>query len=259
VPVTNEPDDSSKQLAERVGAVASLCAVVSATQLSTSIYELVLRGNATTLAGTAGNDVMIRLTDSKGRFVRRRYSVRALNEAANEFTLWITVEHEGPGSTWVKGAKKDELVDVIGPRGKIALDPLADWHLFVGDASGLAAFYRMAESIEVPGQAIFIVEIDAADDALSAPFDEGLGVTGIFVDRQGRSTSDPEGLLRGLAAFELPPDLGHAYLFGEFHVMRVLEKALLDRGLRPEQVSHKAFWRSGRSNADHGEPEKTEV
>jgi hypothetical protein len=117
----------------------------------------------------------------------------------------------------------------------------------------------MAQSIDVPGKAIFIVEIDFADDALSAPFDEGLGVTGIFVDRMGRATSDAEGLLRGLAAFELPPDLGHAYLFGEFHVMRVLESALLDRGLRPEQISHKAFWRSGRSNADHGEPVKTEA
>jgi NADPH-dependent ferric siderophore reductase len=257
--MTNVPDDSSIQLAERVSATASLCEVVTATPLCTSIYELVLSGNATTLAGVPGNDVMIRLVDAQGRFVRRRYSVRSLDEANDQFTLWITVDHDGPGSTWVKSATKGELVDVIGPRGKVLLDPLADWHLFVGDASGLAAFYRMAQSIEVPAKAIFIVEIDAADDALSAPFDEGLGVTGIFVDRQGRSTSDPEGLLRGLAAFELPPDLGHAYLFGEFHVMRVLESALLDRGLRQEQVSHKAFWRSGRSNADHGEPVKTEA
>ena len=257
--MTNEPDDSSKQLAERVGATASLAEVVSATPLSTSVYELVLSGNATTLAGVPGNDVMIRLVDAKGRFVRRRYSVRALDGVNDTFTLWITVDHDGPGTIWVKSAAKGELVDVIGPRGKVILDPLADWHLFVGDASGLAAFYRMAQSIDVPGKAIFIVEIDAADDALSAPFDEGLGVTGIFVDRQGRSTSDPEGLLRGLAAFELPPDLGHAYLFGEFHIMRVLESALLDRGLRPEQVSHKAFWRSGRSNADHGEPIKTDA
>jgi len=257
--VTDEPDDSSQQLAGRVGATASLCEVVSSTPLSTSIYELVLRGNAATLAGVPGNDVMIRLVDAKGRYVRRRYSVRALDAQNDEFTLWLTVDHDGPGTTWVKGATKGELVDVIGPRGKVLLDPLADWHLFLGDASGLAAFYRMAQSIEVPGKAIFIVEIDAADDALSAPFAEGLGVTGIFVDRRGRSTSDAEGLMRGLAAFELPPDLGHAYLFGEFHIMRVLESALLDRGLAPDQISHKAFWRSGRSNADHGEPIKTEA
>jgi NADPH-dependent ferric siderophore reductase len=257
--VTNAPDESSVQLAARVGSLASLCEVISTTALSTSIYEVVLSGNAAALAGTAGNDVMIRLADDQGRFVRRRYSVRSLDEANQTFTLWITVDHEGPGSKWVKGVAPGDAVDVIGPRGKIPLDALADWHLFVGDASGLAAFYRMAETIEVPGRAIFIVEIDARDDALSAPFDEGLGVTGIFVDREHRSYSDPEGLLRGLAAFELPPDLGHAYLFGEFHVMRILQSALFDRGLRPEQVSHKAFWRSGLSNAEHGEPDKSDV
>jgi len=256
--VANEPSDSSQQLAARLGAVASLCEVVSTTQLSTSVFEVVLRGNATTLAGVPGNDVMVQVDDAKGRAVRRRFSVRAVDEASDTFTLLLTVDHVGPGSTWARNATPGDVVDVIGPRGKIQLDPRADWHLFVGDASGFAAFYRMAQSIEVPGRAIFIVEIDEADDALSATFDEGLGVTGIFVDRQERDTGDPSGLLSGLAAFALPPDLGHAYLFGEFHVMRVIEKALLDRGLAPEQISHKAFWRSGRSNADHGEPEKAD-
>ncbi|HEY5112134.1 MAG TPA: siderophore-interacting protein [Acidimicrobiales bacterium] len=256
--MTQQPDDTSRQLATRLGAVASLCEVATTTQLSTSVYEVVLRGNAATLAGVPGNDVMLRVNDAQGRAVRRRYSVRGLDKANDTFSLWLTIDHEGPGSTWVKDAKPGDLVDVIGPRGKIPLDPLADWHLFVGDASGFAAFYRMAQSIELPGRAIFIVEIDAADDALSSTFDEGLGVTGIFVDRRGRAPSDPAGLLSGLAAFALPSDVGHAYLFGEFHVMRTLQSALLDRGLNQEQISHKAFWRSGRSNADHGEPEKSE-
>ena len=238
--------------------MASLCEVVTTQQLSTSVYEVVLRGNAVTLAGVAGNDVMLRVDDETGRAIRRRYSVRDLDEANDSFSLWLTIDHEGPGCSWVKNAQPGDHVDVVGPRGKIPLDPMADWHLFLGDASGFAAFYRMAQSIELPGRAIFIVEIDAADDALSATFDEGLGVTGIFVDRRGRATSDPAGLLSGLAAFALPPGVGHAYLFGEFHVMRTLESALLDRGLSHDQISHKAFWRSGRSNADHGEPEKSE-
>jgi hypothetical protein len=41
--------------------------------------------------------------------------------------------------------------------------------------------------------------------------------------------------------------------------MRVIQSALLDRGLIEEQISHKAFWRSGLSNADHGEPVKSDV
>lgn len=254
--VTKQPDDSSLQLAERLHATAAICEVVATTALSTSVHEVVLRGQATALTGAPGSDVMLRFEDESGRFVRRRYSVRDVDAATDSFTLWLTVDHVGPGSTWVRSVAPGDEIDVIGPRGKILLDPVADWHLFVGDASGFASFYRLAQSIEVPGRAIFIVEIDAPDDALSATFDEGLGVTGIFVDRQGRALSDPAGLLSGLAAFALPPDLGHAYVFGEFHVARVIQSALLDRGLAPEQISHKAFWREGLSNADHGEPVK---
>jgi NADPH-dependent ferric siderophore reductase len=254
--VTSRPDASSLQLAERLKATAAVCEVVATRALSTSVHEVVLSGPAATLTGAPGSDVMLRFEDESGRPVRRRYSVRDVDAHKGTFTLWLTVDHVGPGSTWVTTTTPGSEIDVIGPRGKIFLDPVADWHLFVGDVSGFASFYRLAESIEVPGRAIFIVEIDAADDALSATFDEGLGVTGIFVDRQGRELSDPAGLLGGLAAFALPPDLGHAYVFGEFHVTRVVQAALLDRGLAPEQISHKAFWRAGLSNADHGEPVK---
>ncbi len=231
---------------------------MSSSQLSSSVREVVLSGDAVLLAGVPGNDVMVRVANAAGKFVRRRYSVRALEPELDQLTLWITTGHDGPGSEWARSAQPGDSVDVIGPRGKIVLDPDADWHVFVGDATGLAAFYRMAQSIEVPGRAIFIVEIDHADDAITAAFDEGLGVTGIFVDRHDRERNDPAGLLSGLAAFAFPPDAGHAYLFGEFHVMKAVRAALLDRGLGEVEASLKAFWRTGRGNADHGEPDKSD-
>jgi NADPH-dependent ferric siderophore reductase len=252
------PDASSLQLAERLQANALVCEVAGATPISPSLHELIVRGHAAQLAGEPGNDVMLRLEMGDGTFVRRRYSVRSLDESRDEFTLWLTTEHVGPGSDWVQRVAPGELVDVIGPRGKIPLEPAADWHLFVGDVSGLGAFYRMAQSIEAPGRAIFIVEIDHDEDAVTALFDEGVAVTGIFVNRQDRARNDPAGLLSGLAAFALPPDQGHAYLFGEFSVVRVVRNALVDRGLPENAISLKAFWRMGRANAEHGEPDKSD-
>lgn len=249
------PDPSSIELAARLHANAELATILTTSRLSPSITEVVIQGDLN-LVGPPGSDVMIRVLDAKGRYVRRRYSVRGIDASAASFALWIVTSHEGPGATWASTAQAGDLVDVVGPRGKITLDPLADWHLFVGDTSGLAAFYRMAQSIEVPGRAIFIVEVARMDDALTAPFDEGLGVTGIFVDRRSRPHDDSSGLLSGLSAFALPPDLGHAYVFGEFHVMRAIASALGDRGLEEHQISTKAFWRTGRHNAEMGEPER---
>jgi NADPH-dependent ferric siderophore reductase len=254
--VTSTPHGSSTDLAQRLHTNASVCEVALTRQLSTSLHEIVLRGNAEELCGVPGNDVMIRLEDSTGSFVRRRYSVRSVDTERDQFTLWICTIHDGPGSQWVQGAAAGDFVDVVGPRGKIPLDPVADWHLFMGDATGFSAFYRMAQSIEVPGRAIFIVEIDHDDDARTAEFNEGVGVTAIFVNRFGRAGDDSHGLLSGLGAFAFPARLGHAYLFGEFSVIKVLRTALLDRGLSDEQISRKAYWRMGRRNAENGEPEK---
>jgi NADPH-dependent ferric siderophore reductase len=236
-----------------------MCEIVTTTKVSTSVYEVVVRGDASTLAGEPGNDVMLRFEGASGGHVRRRYSVRELDATNDTFTLWVTVDHEGPGTAWVRTVQPGDAIEVIGPRGKILVDPLAKWHLFMVDVSALASFYRMAQSITEPGHVDFVVEIDAPDDALTATFPDQLRVRSTFVDRQRRALSDPEGLLRGLANVALPSGRGHAYLFGEFHVSRALQSALIDRGLEPAQISHKAFWRAGRSNADHGEPVKSDT
>lgn len=233
--------------------------MVSASPLSSCLHEVVLHGDAAVLAGVPGNDVMIRVANDSQNFVRRRYSVRAVEPAHDQLTLWISTMHDGVGSRWAQSASPGDPVDVVGPRGKIPLAPDTDWHLFMGDVTGLSAFYRLAQSIEPGGQAIFIVEIDHDDDARTALFDEGVGVTGIFVDRAKRDRGDPATMLNGLSAFALPPGVGHVYLFGEFSIIKVLADALIDRGLRDEQLSRKAYWRAGRRNGANGEPEKDEA
>jgi hypothetical protein len=40
--------------------------------------------------------------------------------------------------------------------------------------------------------------------------------------------------------------------------MKAVQTTLLDRGLDDEEISVKPFWRVGRDNADHGEPDKSE-
>lgn len=246
---------ASSDLAQRLGATAHVATVVDVQALSPSLHEVTLQAPLE-VAGAAGNDVMFRLSDATGHVVNRRYSVRSVDSAMNTISFWIHTAHEGIGADWVRSAQVGQEIEIVGPRGKITLDEMADWHLFIGDASSLGSFYRLAEEIEVPGRAIFIVEVEAGDDAITATFDEGLGVTGIFIDRQGRHANDPAGVLAGLAAFALPSDLGHAYLFGEFQINRAAKAALLDRGMAADQISLKAFWRQGRSNQEHGEPEK---
>ncbi|MEI6710122.1 MAG: siderophore-interacting protein [Actinomycetota bacterium] len=255
--MTTPPDASSTSLAERLGVRAVTATVQSVATLSPSLAAVTLSVPDIAIAGVPGNDVMISIAKLDGSLARRRYSVRSTNAEESTVTFWVTTHHDGLASEWLRSATPGAQTDLVGPRGKIVLDPLADWYLFVGEISALGAFYNLAEAIEIPGKAIFIVEVPEATDIVTTSFDPGLGVTGIFIERQGRAPSDAEGILRGLAAFEFPEGHGHAYLFGEFSQIKAAKLALLDRGLTEDQISSKAFWRQGKANQDHGEPDKT--
>ncbi len=245
---------STADLATRLGVRSDACTVVGVRELSPSLREIALHGDPR-LVGEPGRDVMVRVADGS-RWVRRRYSVRWADPDTHRFGLWVTVDHDGPGARWARDAAVGQRVDVVGPRGKIGIAPDVDWHLFVGDLSAMAASYRMAEAIEPPGRAVFVLEIAQDADALTASFAEGLGVTGLFVDRRDRAPHDATGLLSGLAAVELPAGHGHAYVLAESGVVRALRAALGARGVSEEDISHKSYWRAGRHNADHGEPER---
>ncbi|MGH9020003.1 MAG: siderophore-interacting protein [Acidimicrobiales bacterium] len=251
------PQPSTADLAQRLGASAHCCEVVASSDLTPTLREVVLRGNARTLAGEPGQDVMVRVEDPAGRFVRRRFSVRSLDAVADTFSLWVTVDHDGPGVTWARTAILGDHVDVIGPRGKIPL-AAASRHLFFGDVSALAVSYRMAQSIAAPGAATIAIEVDHVDEFVTAPAPEGVEFTGVIVERRGRGHDDPTGLLDALATVAIPSADVHAYVLGEFHVVKAVRAALADRGLDETQVSHKAYWRADRGNAEHGEPDRDE-
>ena len=159
--MTRPLDPSSLDLAARLGISAKVGTVIAVEQISPTLRQITFRG-VSELAGVPGNDVMLEVMN-EGRPVRRRYSVRSVNSETDELVLWIATGHQGPGSTLASRVSVGDELDLVGPRGKIPLDPMADWHLFIGDASSLAAFYRMAESIEEPGRAIFIIETREPD------------------------------------------------------------------------------------------------
>lgn len=252
--MSSAPHPSSVTLADRLGVHARVGTILDVVDLSPAFRAITI-GGVSALAGEPGNDVMIAVDPQRPQ-TRRRYSVRAVDGAADTITLWVATGHEGPGSDWARRVQSGEPVDVVGPRGKITLDHSADWYLFAGDVSALAASYRMAEDIELPGKVIFLVGAPDVNDIVTTPLPDGLGVTGIFVEARGDASSIRDAYLGGLAALELPEHQGHVYLFGEFSVNKALKAALLDRGLDATSLTEKAFWRLGRANADRGEPEK---
>jgi NADPH-dependent ferric siderophore reductase len=158
----------------------------------------------------------------------------------------------GPGAEWAASAQPGDRVNGVGPRGKIFLDPDAAWHLFVGDETAGPASLRMLEALDSGVQGMAILEVTSAEDELSTSSTQGVK----WLHRGETQAIDSEMLVDALNSAELPAGRGHVYIAGEVQIVAAVQRAALARGLAPEQLSPKAYWGRGKSNANNGEPEK---
>ncbi|HEY1918902.1 MAG TPA: siderophore-interacting protein [Streptosporangiaceae bacterium] len=210
-----------------------------------------------------GQDVMLMVDRDGDRPVRRRYSIRGLDRDRRLLTLDIVRHSAGPGERWVRDAAPGVTVEGIGPRGKITAVPDADWHLFAGDESSLAAIFSMVNSLPAQARATVILEIpDPADQqelhgsaSLAGETPDGKAhVELTWLPRDGRPAGQPDALVAAVQAVDIPAGRPHAYLIGEARVVLALREALAARGLPAGQMSPKAYWGQGKANASHGEP-----
>lgn len=202
-----------------------------------------------------GQDLMLRVPRPDGKVTNRRYTIRSFNAALPSVTLDVSLHGAGPGTDWIRTARVGERIDAIGPRGKITARVEADWHLFIGDETGMPGALAMIEGLPTTSTLKALLEIDTPADEQEPDFREGQQQQLRWVHRLGQSVPGDASLLRdALAETALPVGVGHVYIAAEAGVVRTLQRELVERGLRQEQISAKAYWRRGLPNAEHGEP-----
>jgi NADPH-dependent ferric siderophore reductase len=203
-----------------------------------------------------GQDLMLSVPTATEATFRRRYTIRSFDPAVPALDLDVVRHGDGPAAAWAASVQPGGRIEAIGPRGKVTVDPAADWHLFAGDDSAIPASLAMAESLPVSSPAIVLLEVDGAEDQQTARTIDGREVAVEWVHRAGADPASGANLVAALRAVPLPAGSGHAYLAGELGVVAQMRSALLERGLAAEQISAKPYWRTGRANAAHGEPER---
>lgn len=201
-----------------------------------------------------GQDVMLVLGGTPDRPLSRRYSIRGLDRGSQAVELNIVTHGiNGPGARWAANASPGERVDGVGPRGKVFVNPHADWHLFLGDESAAAANLNMLESLPSAVQGVAYLEVGSHADELPMAAAGAQEVRWLHRGEGPAATSAR--LVEAMTAAVLPPGRGHVYIAGEVQVVAEVQRAALARGLAPDQVSAKAYWGRGQANADRGEPD----
>jgi NADPH-dependent ferric siderophore reductase len=251
---------SAAALAERLGVEAYSLQVVEVMNLAPTMRRLrVGTAEGRGLAGFSfepGQDLMIDVARQNERTVRRRYTIRRFDPERQLLDLDFILHGDGPAAQWATQAVPGTTFEAIGPRGKISLDPVATWHLFVGDETFVPAVGAMLDALPDGYRAVSVLEVDSAADAGSFGDDlrGGDGIAVQFVERSGHPVGQALALLDALDVIDLPPESRHAYVAGEFHVVGEIRKKLGKMGFAPNEVSPKAYWRLGQANAEHGEP-----
>jgi NADPH-dependent ferric siderophore reductase len=261
------PAEHAVRLAARLDGAVALDLEVRATRdVADGLRELDLVGTLHGFAPWPGQDLMVHVPPGADAARWRRYTVRRRDAESGAVVLWVTTTTNGPGASWARAASRGSRVDAVGPRGKIALDATAARHLFVVDASGLAAACAMAEGARAGTSVAVVALLDAAhrpdDLAAIAPSPSSAGATASFVvvdpgdpvaldhaldDALDESRDGPDGVA--------PPDAA-AYVFGELARTRAVAASLAARGVDAARVAAKPYWRADRANEDHGEPDR---
>jgi NADPH-dependent ferric siderophore reductase len=203
-----------------------------------------------------GQDVMILLESLGERALSRRYTIRDFDERERVLHIEV-VQHDadGPGQRWISQVKPGEVVSVVGPRGKITLNPAADWHLFVGDESFIPGALNMMEALPADTPGVAFLQVSGSDDEASfAPRGANKQLT--WLHRGSGDEADPSRLVEALNRAQLQSGRGHAYVAGEVQFTAALQKALQSKGFAPDQISPKAYWGRAKANGPHGEPER---
>jgi NADPH-dependent ferric siderophore reductase len=252
---TTAPHQSMIDLAQESNSFVSMAEITGVRRISPAYVEISFsHARVHELAGIPGSHVLVRLEDADGTEVHRRYAVREVDPDTDELALWVCVDHEGAGARWADTAAPGDSVEMIGPFDSIAIDESADLHLFLGDMTSIATFYRFGELVRHPAKVAFILQVNSIDAAAAEAVRKGFQATAFFVERAGRRHSDPEGLLRGLAAYDLPRGRVHAYVVSESGCCQALREALLERGLSDDSISILPTWHDGIPNNNEGWP-----
>ena len=249
---TAQATDTSSLLGRLEGTSATQMTVELVEAINPYLQRIVLTGSLPPAYVAPGQDVMLLFPTEEDRHLRRRYSVRRYEPTDGRLELNIASHRRGPGSRWALEVQPGDVMEVIGPRGKVPLTP-AKHHVFLGDLASLAAISSLVESVPEGEdvEAAVLVPGAAAWPELAAF--SGAQVTVRYLVAE--PSADPAPLLAHLEQLTLPEGT-HVYCFGEAKVVRALKAALLERGLSSDSLSTKAYWNAAKPNRGHGEPPK---
>ncbi|MBC3764145.1 siderophore-interacting protein [Quadrisphaera oryzae] len=174
---------------------------------------------------------------------RRRYTVRSWDDDARELAVDFVVHGDsGVAGPWAAAARPGDVLVFEGPASGYRPDPLAAWHLMLGDESALPAIAASLEALPDDATAVVRLVCDGPDHELPLVAPARADVR--WLHRTGDDERDTALLLDAARALDWPGGRVHAFVHGEAEEVKAVRRHLLvDRGLARSDMSCSPYWR----------------
>lgn len=186
----------------------------------------------------------------------RTYTPLHFDRERLELEVEFLIHDDGMASDWVQRAKIGDAIMVAGPGGGWDVPADGDWYIVAADDTAIPAAGQVLGAIAPGARRLVAFEVVGEQEVRPVP-SMGDGTAWLFRGNDaGRAGALIEEWVRTL---ELPTGRGYAWIACEAGAMRRIRRHLIhDRGLAPDQLVTRGYWRRGtpdHPDGDYGQEE----
>jgi NADPH-dependent ferric siderophore reductase len=210
--------------------------VVRAEYTSPNFRSVTFAGESLVDFQSAGFDdhVKLILKSDEGE-VARDFTPRHFDPVKKELTIEFTLHGDGFASKWAANVQPEQRASIGGPRGSMIVPTDYNWHLFIGDETGLPAIARRLE--ELPSDTVAMALVLTLDPADRRKLKSKAIFSVTWIDSRRE-------LLDAVQAFRLPSGDGYIWCGAEATVAATVRQILVEeKGHRKEAIRSSAYWK----------------
>jgi len=217
--------------------------IVAAENLAGQFYLLTLESPAFRgVAWQPGQKVQIAMGSA---FVARTFTPVEWDAATGSTRLLGYAHGAGPGSDWLRGARKNDECDVFGPRSSLDTRALTGPVVIVGDETSIGLACSLRHLHQEKAVQSFL-ETDDMDSVRAVA--AHLGIGGLHLLQRTAGDAHLQAIAEHLAA---PAAAGAAFLLtGKAQSIQQLHRGLKSVGVPSGRILTKAYWAPGKTGLD---------
>src|SRR5262245_22031258 len=154
----------------------------------------------------------------------RDYTPRRYDPAENTLEIEFVLHDAGPATRWAEQVQPGQSLQIGGPRGSFIIPLNFDWHLLIGDDTGLPAIARRLGELPAGAKVVVLAEVDGPADELK--FQSGADVTVAWAHRNGAEAGTTTVLADKLKTMRLPAGNYYAWVACESLTAKALRAQL---------------------------------